>query len=272
MIDVENKQAKQSEIDFSDTDFIPAPVTATPSLARLLGKSEDKLKSEFYLYKVKELMKRVGIHITRTQSQTEIFQTLSLSQQTGVEDVLVTPFYFSLVKSIKLKDKKKMKLSVAVDYPLGEDALKGKIAGVKEACKKGADHVFCALPENSVKLSCLGEEKRKIYKCFKASKKPFGIITKTSSDDAELQRILKNTDGIKSQFVVIEGKSEDIYALKEAVTTAVNFKGKKQVFVLTDVKTVDHLSMLLECKADKIFTPYANQLGQELLSRAELYS
>lgn len=242
------------------------------SIARLLGKSEDNLKNEFYRFKVKQLMKMVGLHISRTKSQGEIEQELVLSEQAGVEDVLVTPFYFSLVKGLKKKTGKRFKVNVAVDFPLGEDALKGKIAGVKEACKKGADYVMCALPENSVKLSCFGEERRKIHKCFKASKKPFGIIAKAGGDDGELVRILKNTDGIKSDSIVIQGQSQDIYALKEAVDTAVLYKGKRKVFVLTDVSTVDHLSMLLDSKADKVFTPYANVLGQQLLGQSEIYS
>ena len=217
-------------------------------------------------------MKMVGLHISRTKSQNEIEQELTLSEQSGVEDVLVTPFYFSLVKAIKRKTGKSFKLNVAVDYPLGEDALKGKIVGVKEACKKGADYVLCTLPENAVKLSCLGEEKRKIHKCFKASRKPFGIIAKVSEDESEISRIIKNTDGIKSDSIVIEGSASDIYALKEAVATAVLYKGKRKVFVLSDVSTVEQLSILLDSKADKVFTPYANLLGKQLLSEAEIYS
>ena len=56
MVDQDNKQKEQVEIDSNQLDFIPTPLIETPSLARLLGKSEDNLKREFYLYKVKELM------------------------------------------------------------------------------------------------------------------------------------------------------------------------------------------------------------------------
>lgn len=250
---------------------IQAPVTvAKPlSLAKLLGKSEQHLNGEFYRFKVNQLMKMVGLHICKTKTQNEIEQELAFLEQSGIEDVLVTPFYFSLLKSIKRKTGKKFKLSVAVDYPLGEDALKGKIVGVKEACKRGADYVMCALPENAVKLSCLGEEKRKIHKCFKASKKPFGFIAKVSEDESEINRIIKHTDGIKSDSIVIEGSASDIYALKEAVNTAVLYKGKRKVFVLSDVSTVEQLSVLLDSKADKIFTPYANLLGKQLLTEGE---
>ena len=243
-----------------------------PSFAEILGKSERKLKQEFYLYKVKELLQKIGLTIDKQATQTEIQGSVDQAYHLGIKDFLLTPFYYSLVKGLGVKYRKGISLSVAVDYPLGETEVKGKVAGVKEACKNGADYVMCALPEKTIKLACLYQERKKLIKCGRASKKPFGIIAKASLEDGELQKILKNTDCVKSEFVAIEGHETEVTKLKEAISTAIANKGKRKLFVIANVDTVEKLTLLMEAKIDKIFTPYANVLAEELNKFATLQS
>ena len=128
------------------------------------------------------------------------------------------------------------------------------------------------MPQNSASLSCFGEEKRKISKCGKACKKPFGLIAQATTEEGELVRIVKNTDSVKSKAVVIQGSAKDVYALKEAVRTAVLYKGKRQVYVITDIKSAEDLAVLMDSKADKVFTPHAHLIAKQLGDRAEIYS
>lgn len=244
----------------------------SPSFSEILGKSEQTLKQEFYCYKVKELMQKVGLIIEDKATQIEIQEDMEQAYNLGIKDFLVTPFYYSVVKGLNLKYRKGISLSVAVDYPLGEEEFKGKVAGVKEACKNGADYVMCVLPEKAIKLACFMQEKRKIAKCGRVSKKPFGVIAKASLEESELQRILKNTDCIKSDSIVIEGYGEDVYKLKDSIRTAISFKGNRKLFVITSVDTVEKLTLIMDGKIDKMFTPHANRIAQELNKIATLQS
>ena len=243
-----------------------------PSFAQILGKSEQTLKQEFYLYKVKELMQKIGLILENKATQTEIQENIDQAYSLGIKDFLVTPFYYSLIKKLGIKYRKGISLSVAVDYPLGETEFKGKVVGVKEACKNGADYIMCALPEKTIKLACLVQEKKKLIKCGKVSKKPFGIIAKASLEDGELLKILQNTDSVKSDSIVIEGCGTDVYKLKEAVSVAISNKGRKKLFVISDINSVEKLTLLLDGKVDKIFTPYANGIAEELNKFATLQS
>ena len=248
------------------------PQKTSPDFPELLGKSEDKLKREFYFYQVRELMQKVGLHVSSQKTLGEIEDNIKQARNLGVKDILVTPFYYSVVKSLKLRDRKALSIGVAVDYPLGENGLKGKVADVKEACKKGADYVFCSLAKNSSSLSCFGEEKRKAIKCRKACKKPFGLIAQASLEEAELIRTVKNTDSLRASAIVIQGSAKDVHALKDAVRTAVLYKGKRNVYVITDVISAEDLAVLMESKADKVFTPHAHLIAKQLNERATFYS
>ncbi len=245
-------------------------VETLPSFAEILGKSERKLKQEFYLYKVKELLQKIGLSIENEATQTEIQANVDTAYNLGIKDFLVTPFYHSLLKGLGVKYRKGISLSVAVDYPLGETEIKGKVAGVKEACKNGADNVMCCVPEKTIKLACMFQERKKLIKCGKASKKPFGIIAKASLENGELQKILKNTECVKSDFIVIEGHGTEASKLKDAIATAIASKGRKRLFVISDVDSVDRLTFLMEAKIDKIFTPHANEIAQQLNKLATL--
>jgi deoxyribose-phosphate aldolase len=262
---------------FEEQEILPIDKDATPEkimpdFPELLGKSQGKLKREFYFYQVRELMQKVGLHVKEKKTLGEIEDCIKQATSLGVKDILVTPFYFSVLRGLKLRDRKSFKVGVAVDYPLGENALKGKLADVKEACKKGADYVFCSLPQNTSSLSCFGEERRKIGKCGKACKKPFGLIAQASTEETELIRIVKNTDSVKSKALVIHGTAKDVYALKEAVRTAVLYKGKRQVYVITDVQNAQDLVVLMDSKVDKVFTPHAHLIAKQFSDNAEIYS
>lgn len=250
----QNQQNLTIEMQNSSTD-----------IANILGKSEQTLKTEFYQFKVKQLMNRVGIFINSAQSQKEIQDKLVQAHMVGVQEVLVSPFYYSIVKGFKSKLSKDIKYCVAVDFPLGETTSKQKVIGVKEACKKGADYVFCTMPKDCLKLACFSEEKKKILRGRRASKKPFGLVIGGDIEQESLQKILKNTDGINTNAIVIEGIGVDVNKLQESLLTANTYKGKRKVYALTDISSTENLSKLISCSVDKIYTPFAHLLGKQLI-------
>lgn len=266
------KEENQVKDVVSDMDLqsFTTSTEGEKTIARLLGKSEEGLKSEFYLFKVKELMKRVGLRVQSALSQKDLEQKISASKKVGVEEIFLTPFYHSVVRLLKPSDLKGIKICIAVDYPLGEQSLRQKVIGVKEGCKNQADYIFCSVAQGSVKLSCFGEEKRKILKSRRACKKPFGIIINALTELDDVQKILKNTEGLRLDSIVIDGTDASENQTIQALTTANTFKGKRKLHVLSSVQTAFELSALVDAGADKVYTPFAFNVGQELIAKAQI--
>ena len=278
MVDLENPNVKEeSELDnlreintSQEVEKRYLPTDGEKTIARLLGKSEEGLKSEFYLYKVKELMKRVGLTLKTANSQKEIEQRISASKKAGVEEIFITPFYHSVVRLIKPSESKGLKTSIAIDYPLGEQTVKQKVVGVRESCKNKADFIYCSVAVDSIKLSCFGEEKRKILKSRKACKKPFGIIINANVSLDDLQKILKNTENLRIDSILIDGTESMESQTVQVLTTANGLKGRRKIHLLSNVKSAYELCSFVDAGADKVYTPYAFNIGQELMAKAQI--
>lgn len=236
------------------------------NLAHLLGKTESGLKEEFYAYQIKELMKSVGKILPKFLTLGELDAVYQNAVKNGYEEICATPFYCQAIKNIENKYNKFIKLNAIIDYPLGESSFKARISDVK-ACLKNGNSLTVVLPYSAVTLGGLSVEKSRLNKLCKAGKNKVGVAVKADLKPEELKRVLKVIDGSKCTHITLLAENLDTEKISHALNAFSNQKGNKKVFVYSSIKTVDELSSLLECKADKIFTPNLEDISLELMEK-----
>lgn len=246
-----------------------------PELAELMNTTVEQLKDEFFLFQIRKLMSRIGKVIVRFNvAEAEVERIFLNAAALSVNQVMVSPVHLPvcerLVKKHKLHD---VCVSAVIDFPFGESSFKSKLHNVKDAVRIGVDEVAVMLPT----LLCAEENakvlKRQIKKVGVSYKGGACIALNASDlDEEQIKRAMKFAGKSKVEcvtFVFGEATTEEV---KSKIETVNKYKNNKKIAVLANVDKAEAVMELFKLDVDRILTPYADKIGEELVKRFEIKS
>lgn len=237
-------------------------------LAWALGKSQTDMEKDFYVFEIKELVKKMGCYISAPldSDQDLIDQVFSMAKY-GVKDVLLTPYTASMGKEAFTKAQ--VEGAIAIDYPYGEsvDAVRKK--AIKESVKLKAKDVIIFISTSILAFEPEEKIKKKISKLSKIAK---GNLTVGISvlDEFKSSRLLKILCDCGVRSVLISASSCSMEIQLSLVKKAIEYKGKKKLYLLSDLNSVVDLARFTELGVDKVFTPYVGKIIDELSCRFQV--
>lgn len=260
-----------------------------PDLAKLMNVSLSKLKDEFFLFQIRKLMGKLGKLIVRFNlSEAEIEKILYNSNELEMGEVVISPAYLPVcgrkVKKHRMND---LYINTLIDFPFGENSFKSKLNNVRESIRAGVDGVsvmmpnLLATPEN---IKIFKKQVKKIGRCYKYNSNV--VINATDLSEQEIQRVFKLITKTKLKGVVFAFGEATLEEVKSKITIANKLRGVgeakksrrknklsvKNMAVIANVDRADAINELFKLHVDKIITPYADQIGEELIKRFKIKS
>ena len=270
-IEKEKNSIDNEELNVSSEEEVATEPAEKFNLAWALGKTKEKMEKDFYLFQIKELMKKLGFVILPPISDVQLLekQISSLIKfETG--DILATPTAIICLTEKKSALFNKIGASAIVDYPYGESTAKSRYIDVKELAKHGIKNVVATLPVSGEGLSILGGVRSNLNKMCAKLGKGLSIGVHASLGDESVKKIMKTFASVKagSFTLLCGGMTGDL--LTGAVVNALKYKADKKLFVFSDVGNVKDLAEITELGVDKVYTPYALDIGNELLEKFDV--
>lgn len=273
--EIENEQIVENNVleeNVEETSLIEVQEESKTDkfdLAKILGKTEDGLKNEFYVYQIKELMSKLGLwFLDKSLSFNSIVKQIKDAKELGVSEIVVTPVYYdACIQAERKSNGKVINHTVLIDYPNGEGSYKSRLAEVKDAVKKDVDNIIAIYPAVSIALDRFSEDKYRINKLARISKKPFGVALDISIGEENLNKILKAIDGHKVKKIVLISMGSEKEQTVNAVKSVSALKGNPELCVFTDVSSTEDLSLLMDAGAMKIYTPFVFTIAKELTEK-----
>ncbi|MBQ7348438.1 MAG: hypothetical protein IJW47_00445 [Clostridia bacterium] len=239
-------------------------------LAELLNVSVEEIKDECCLFQVRNIMNRLGKVIARYNvTDKELEKILANCSVLNVKELLLTPAYIpTITRQIKKQNFTNVRVSAIIDFPFGESLFKSKLIDVRDSLKMGVDGVTVMMP------AILLEQKN--LKVFKKQCKKIGAIKKIDTaislspmelNAEQIKNAIKFVEKTKLKavtFIFGDVRLEDFRAKMAEIN---KFRMKKSVRILANVETVQAVQELIKDNVDEILTPYADDLGVELVKR-----
>ena len=265
-----SKKAKSEDKEKSEGDKFYDDLT---EFAFLLSTNVDALKKEFYLTQVKKIMSKIKKVIVRYGvTDKELDVLFSKAEQCGLGGIVTAPAY--LPKSIKQNKKRfagRINLTSLIDFPFGESSLKGKITDIKESKKLGASSVAVSLPSMMLGKENAKKLKKECRKYMAYSKKNAGIVLNASDLTEEIfEKAIKVLNKTKIKYIILAFGEATVEEVKSKLSLVSKSRMDKKLFVLANVENVERASELFKLGADSVLTPYADEIGDDLLKRFNL--
>ena len=243
--------------------------------ANLLSTSVRSLEEEFYFLQIAKIMSRLQKVIVRYDVTEKELETLFYGAgQCSLGGITVAPAYLpSSIKQNKKNSTGKQNITSLIDFPFGESSLKGKVVNIKESIKIGANSVAVTVPSMMLKAENLKLLKKECRKYLRYSKKNAGIVLNASDVTEEnFAAAIKALKKTKISYIILAFGDATIEEVK-AKLALVNKNGKdKKLFILANVDKVESASELFRLGVDSVLTPYADDIGSDLLKRFKLIS
>jgi len=237
-------------------------------LAPLLGKTESGMKTEFYIYQIKEFMKSVGVFFAPDIKIDKAMEVFKETKRYGADEISVPPYLYPTCKNLESKfGRNVVKFGTLIDYPNGESSFKGRIADVKDAVKNGLDVITLTLPTRLCSLGNLGVEKSRINKLYKVSKHCLGVAVKADILADEMKKIVKMIDSTKVEHITLLAENLSVEQILDAVKIVNQYKGWRKVYVYSNITELSKLSTIIESKVDKVYTPNVSAIGRSLTEK-----
>ena len=275
-----NKKVKEDKKDEKDTQGTDSEKKATDfdalyELARLLNVPAEKVKDECCMYQVKNLMSKLGMVMVQTNVQEQDFaKTLFNINELKINELFVSPIYLNAcAKQTKKLSLGSLYVASLIDFPLGESSVKSKLFEVKNAKTIGADGVSVVF--STVNLQ---DKNRKI---FKRTAKKIAKLYKGQSTVAfnasvltteEMKFIIKTVEKTKLNGIVFMFGETTEEVLAEKFADIKKYRGKKAIKILGNIQSVEGAMKLSALGVDEILTPYAEEIGKELIKRFSIKS
>ncbi len=243
-------------------------------LATLLSTTFQSLKEEFYLIQIRKIMSKIQKAIVRYDvTEAEFDKMFYQAGRCGLGGLMVAPVYLpACIKQNKKNLTGKLNVNSIIDFPFGESSLKGKVANIKESVKAGADSVAVTVPSMLIAKENLKQLKKECRKFYGCSKKNAGIVLNasdvTEGNFVEAMKALKKT---KISYIVLAFGDATIEEVKNKLSAIAKSGINKKLYVLANVDRVETATELFKLNVDSILTPYADDIGNDLLKRFNLY-
>ncbi len=266
----ETKDKKRIKGDKKEPDF-----TAFYELASLLDMSIEETLDKCCMFQVRNLMAKLGKVIIRYNvTSEEISKILHNTNLLSTGEVLFSPAYLPICKKIIAKNPEvNQTTGVIVDFPFGESSFKSKFLNVKESVKSGVDTVTVMLPTMLFEKNMQKELKKQVKKIGKVRSAETGVAISVMDIETEnVKSALKIIDKTKIKFVTLVFGNVNEVELKDKISAVLGGKIKKKIKVLANVDSTKGVTELIKLKVDRILTPYADDIGKELLNRFKIQS
>ena len=266
----DTKDKKRIKGDKKEPDF-----TAFYELASLLDMSIEETLDKCCMFQVRNLMAKLGKVIIRYNvTSDEISKIMHNTNLLSTGEILFSPAYLPICKKIIAKTPGvNQNTGVIVDFPFGESSFKSKFLNVKESVKSGVDTVTVMLPTMLFEKNMQKELKKQAKKIGKVRGAETGVALSVMDIETEnVKSALKIIDKTKVKFITLVFGSVNEMELKDKISTVLSGKIKKKIKVLANVDTTKGVTELIKLKVDRILTPYADDIGKELLNRFKIQS
>ena len=245
------------------------------ALAELLNVSVEDVKDECCLFQVRNIMNKLTKVIVRYNvTDKELEKVLINCDALNVNGILLSPAYIPAIMRQKRKQNLKVKIGSIIDFPFGESLFKSKLSDIRDSLRMGVNGVTVMLP------AMLLEDKKNV-KQFKKQSKKLGKIKRIDTSIA-LSAMDINLEQIKTAFKIVEKTKLKaitfifgdvrLEEFREKMTVINKFKGKKPVRVLANVEQVSAVQELIKDNVDGILSPFADEIGVELVKRFNIKS
>lgn len=283
----ENKKDKKKEKYSDGEEEIYEEML--PNLAKLMNVSIEQLKDEFFLFQIRKFMGKLGKLIVRFNlTEKEIETILYNSHALEVGEVMISPVYLPICgRTVRKQRIDELQVNALVDFPFGENSFKSKISSVKESIREGVDGISVTMPNLLATMEnakVFKKQAKKVGKLYK--NKSNVVINATDLTEEEMQRVLKLVGKTKLKGVILafgEATLEEVKSKFKMVNeirgvgdngkkARKNKIGKKEIGVIANVDRADAMAELFKLGVDKIVTPYADEIGEELVARFKIKS
>lgn len=244
-------------------------------LAFLMGTSIEQLKDDVFYFEIRKIMANIEKVVVRYDVQVaEIHKMFADASLCGMGGIAVAPVHLQTcskhVKKNKITDVKYMSL---VDFPFGESAVKGKISNIKESWKMGATEVAISMPSMLLNPENFNKFKKQVkkYSKIRKSKKGTGIILNAGDlTEQNFTRAMKILSKTKIAFVALAFGEANLEEIQSKLALINKYAGSKKVYVIANVASPEAAMLLFKQDVKKILTPYADEIGYDLLRRFDL--
>ena len=247
-----------------------APIFPAEELGNLLNESAETVIDKSVFDEIKRFMKRVGkVTVRYAVSEKDFLCAVKNCKILSVSEILAAPTYLDgYKKAVNKSGVEGQKISALIDFPFGESLFKSKITDIKNCLKYGVDGFVVVMPVASVNT---GEFKSQIKKIGKITSRDTGVAFSAGElSEEDVKTILKAAEKseVKSVTFVFGDATEQI--IREKAAFIKKYRGKKEIRILGNVLAAEGVAILTALGADKVFTPYADEIGKELVSRFKI--
>ncbi len=262
----ENYKYKES----SAADFSPLL-----ELARLLNVSAERIKDECCLFQLRKLMSKTGkLAVRVSETESELKKAFLNCDELKIKELLVSPSYIPTCQRLSAKTGlSSLYVGAIIDFPFGEGGCKAKLAEIKECISGGADGVTVVFSAMMLKKENRKQFKKQIKKMGRLYKSNVCIALDAAKlSEEEIKFAVKTIDNSKTGSIsFIFGETEET-ELKNKMREINAYKSKKPIKAIGNVKTPEGITELIKLGIDEIITPYADEIGAELVKRFKIKS
>ncbi len=246
-----------------------------PSLAQLMGISVEQLKDEFFLFQIKKLMSKMAKTVIRYGvSEKEMEKLFCNAKALEMDEIVVAPAFLpACVRQVKKLGDEGFKVGAIIDFPFGESTYKSKISGMKDCIKLGVDDITVMMPSMLVCKENIKEFRKQSAKIGKMYRGFAGIALNASDlNEEQIELAIKSINRTKLAFLTFVFGSASIDEVKLKMNIVNKYKDKKVIFALANVDSAEGIMTLFSNGVDKILTPFADKIGEELIKKFKIKS
>lgn len=240
------------------------------ALSTLLNEEVGKVKEDCLFSGIKKFTSRLGKVVVRYNvTDGELYKLAVNSETLGLKETAVSPAYIPAVAKALKKSERDMCVSALIDFPFGENSFAAKMAGLKESVKLGVDEATVFMPAILV-----GKDNKKIFikqlkKISRAFRKNAGAaFNATELKEEDVKTVTKAAEKAGLAHLLFAfGDVSESEAEEKFSAILKNRSDKVKVKILCNVKSADAVSKLYKSGAECVLTPFADEIGAELIER-----
>lgn len=262
-----NKNDNKKPVD--DADF-----KAFYELADLLNTSVENVKDECCLFQIRNIMnKLVKVIVRYNVTDKELEKILFNCSVLNVKGILLSPAYVPAVMRQKKKNCSDIKIRSVIDFPFGESLFKSKLSDVRDSLRMGVDGVTVMMPTMMLEQKNVKQFKKQCKKIGRIKKADTSVaLSPTELNEEQIKNAVKIIEKTKLKAVTFIFGEVKLDEFREKMAVINKYKGKKPVRILANVETVASVQELIKNDIDEILTPYADDIGVELVKRFNVKS
>lgn len=241
-----------------------------PYLASLFNKSVKEIKEECFVYQIRKFMSKIGKVVVRYNvSDSELEKIFLNADALKFGGIIVAPIYLPICAKLSKKHRlSHVKVGSLIDFPFGESSFKGKVQAIKEGMKIGIDTAQVTIPNMLIENENLKQYKSQVKKVGKLFKDGSGIVLNaTDLTDEGIKKALKIAGRTKLTSVTFSFGESTLEQVKEKLDVVNKYRGGKKIYVLANVDKAEAVTELMKLNVDMVLTPYADEIGKELVKR-----